>query len=86
MKIALQRTHRSTFAKLRMGVAPLRIETARYERIEEENKLCFNCGDAVQSEEHVLLDCPLYQDLREIWFSKIIRYIPDFVLKRIRKN
>ena len=57
----------------------LRIETGRYERIAEVNRVCFNCNDAVESEEHVLMDCPLYQDLREILFSKITKYIPDFL-------
>ena len=64
-----------------MGVAPLRIETCRYERLEEENRLCFHCNDAVESEEHVLLHCPLYQDLREILFTKVAYSIPGFCFK-----
>ena len=65
VKIIIQRNHRSAFAKFRMGVAPLRIETGRYERLEEEQRVCFNCGDTIESEEHVLLECPLYQQIRE---------------------
>ena len=42
------------------------------------DRVCFNCNDAVESEEHVLMDCPLYQNLREKVFSKIESYIPDF--------
>ena len=61
VNIIMQRNHR----KFRMGVAPLRIETGRYERLEEEQRVCFKCGDAIESEEHVLLDCPLYQQIRE---------------------
>ena len=61
VKIIMQRNHRSAFAKFRMGVAPLRIETGRYEHLEEEQRVGFNCGDTIKSEEHVLLECPLYQ-------------------------
>ena len=77
----MQRSHRSSFAKFRMGVAPLRIETERCERIAEVNRVCFKCNDAVESEEHVFMDCRLYQDLREVLFSKITNYIPDFLSK-----
>ena len=55
VKLIMQRTHRSAFAKFRMGVAPLRIDTGRYERLEENERVCFTCDDAVESEEHVLL-------------------------------
>ena len=63
------------------GVAPLRIETGRYEGLEEENRLCFHCKDKVESEEHVLLHCPSYQDLREMLFVKIAHHIPGFYYK-----
>ena len=69
-----------------MGVAPLRIGTGRYERIAEVDRICFNCYDAVESEEHGLMDCPLYQNLREILFSKIKSYIPDFLSKTNQKK
>ena len=81
VKIIMQRNHRSAFAKFRMGVAPLRIETGRYERLEEEQRVCFNCGDTIESEEHVLLECPLYQQIREPWFVKLRQHIPDFYVK-----
>ena len=35
----MQRTHRSAFAKFRMGVAPLHIETGRYKRLEENERV-----------------------------------------------
>ena len=80
-KLIMQRTHRSAFTKFRMGVAPLRIETGRYERLEENKKVCFNWDDAAEYEEHALLDCPLYQELRKIWITKLTHYRPDFCLK-----
>ena len=79
--IIMQRNHRSAFAKFRTEVAPLQIETGRYERLEEERRVCFNCGDAIESEEHVLLDCPLNQQIRESWFVKLKQHIPEFYSK-----
>ena len=63
--------HSPDIRGVRMGihVAPLRIETGRYERLEGEGRVCFNCCNAVASQEQFLLDCHLYQDLREIWFT-----------------
>ena len=42
-------------AKFRCGVAPLRIETGRFERLSVEDRLCFHCyGDGlVEDELHV---------------------------------
>ena len=78
VKIIMQRNHRSAFAKFRMGIAPLRIETGRYERLKEEEITCFLCSDTVESEEHVLLNCPLYTHSREPWFAKLRQHVPDF--------
>ena len=64
-----------------MGVAPLRIETGRYDCLEEEQRICFNCNDTIESEAHVLLDCPLYQQIRESWFVKLGQHIPEFYAK-----
>ena len=35
--------YRSSFAKFRCDVAPLRIETGRYENLPIENRICFHC-------------------------------------------
>ena len=55
--------YRSAFAKFRCGVAPLRIETGRYENKEVNERVCFICNDQIEDEKHVLLACPLYVDL-----------------------
>ena len=60
-----------TFAKFRCGVAPLRLETGSYERLSPEQITCFYCTDCIESEEHVLLSCPVYDDLRLIVESVI---------------
>ena len=59
----------SAYAKVRAGVAPLRIETGRYERLGVNERLCFNCSklgiNVVEDEKHVLLQCPVYADIRQ---------------------
>jgi hypothetical protein len=57
--------YRSALAKFRCGVAPLWIETGRYENKNVNERVCFICHDQIEDEKHVLLDCPLYVDLRE---------------------
>ena len=61
---------RSAFAKFRTGVAPLRLETGRYENLAVNQRTCFNCKESVESEQHVLLKCPLYEDLREFVYNE----------------
>ena len=41
----------------------------------------FNCENAIESEEHVLLDCPVYNDQRELLFNRVAQHIPEFYLK-----
>ena len=50
------------------GVAPLRL--SRYENLAVNQRTCFNCKESVESEQHVLLKCPLYEDLREIVYNE----------------
>jgi hypothetical protein len=42
----------------------LRLETGRYEQLALEQRVCFNCDNVVEDEVHVLLECPLYADIR----------------------
>ena len=67
MRSVTTRSHRSALAKFRCGVAPLRLETGRYERgrlpVEERICLLCNCNE-IESEIHVITRCPLYDDLR----------------------
>ncbi len=70
--------YRSAFAKFRCGVAPLKIETGRYERKELDERLCINC-DNVEDEKHVLLKCPLYEDLRQSMFIDVVGHNNNFL-------
>ena len=77
---------RSAFAKFRCGVAPLRIETGRYERLDMDDRICPFCIIGVQTEDHVLLTCTLYNDLREKLFATISSHMPDFTLSVYATN
>ena len=81
VNIIMPKIQRSSYAKFRMGVAPLRLETGRYEHLTKNRRVCFNCPNEVESEEHVIMDCPVYSDLRSILFSKIAQHIPEFYTK-----
>ncbi len=69
-KLILPRIHRSALAKFRCGVAPIRLETGRYERLPVSSRVCPFCTDHVEDEMHVLLSCPLYNDIRAYLFDK----------------
>ena len=81
-KLILPLRHRSVFAKFRCGVAPLRIETGRYENKPLEERKCPFC-DEVENESHVVLSCYLfiylYDDLRIALFNTALTFNPNFM-------
>ncbi|MEW8546023.1 MAG: reverse transcriptase family protein [Candidatus Thiodiazotropha sp.] len=79
LKCSMSRAHRSAYAKFRCGVAPIRIETGRYERLNYNDRTCFYCIDKVENEEHVLLDCPQYASLRESLFVNLSAEFPNIM-------
>ncbi len=69
----------SAFAKFSCGVAPIRLETGRYENLHEEQRLCPMCdSQVIESEIHVLTKCNLYIDLRTDLFHKASSVNNDF--------
>ena len=64
----ITRTQRSALAKFRCGVAPLRLETGRFEGIPENERLCPLCGLDVETELHTILKCPKFDVLRSDLF------------------
>jgi hypothetical protein len=71
-KMFIPRKHRSAFSKFRCGVAPIKIETGRYENIPLLNRVCQMCDSGmVESETHVLIECPLYTSVRIILFAEV---------------
>lgn len=78
VKMIMPFSWRSAFAKFRAGVAPLRLETGRFENLAVNQRTCFNCRKLVESEKHVLLSCPLYDDLQQEMFCAISEFNPNF--------
>lgn len=70
VKTIMSRGQRSALAKFRCGVAPIRIETGRYEhtRLPANLRICQICNNGIEDEKHVILDCPLNTDLRNELF------------------
>jgi hypothetical protein len=79
VKTVLSRKNRSSLAKMRSGIAPIRLETGRYERITEENRLCTICKNGeIESELHVLTICTAYEDERRWLFNIAEHFNSDF--------
>ena len=49
-------------------MAPIRIETGRFERLKEEERVCAHCN-AVETENYVLIECAFYCDIRTELFE-----------------
>ena len=58
--------YRRAIALFRCGSAPIRLETGRYEGLDVSERVCLSCESVVEDEKHVLVQCPLYDDLRRV--------------------
>ncbi len=68
----LNKSHRSALAKFQCGVAPSRRETGPYEQLALNDRKCILCqADSIESEEHVILKCDAYADIRDYLFAHI---------------
>jgi hypothetical protein len=64
--------YRKCLTKFRISNHKLDIETGRYYGIPAENRLCKLCNsNAIEDEEHFLMDCTQYNTLRTVLFKKI---------------
>ena len=76
----IQYKYRSAFSKFKCGVAPIRIETGRYEQLPEGERLCQCCDEAViESEMHVIMSCPFYSDIRQVLLSHASNVDDSFI-------
>ena len=68
-----QFSERKMLSKLRLGILPIRMETARYVRpvIPENQRFCYCNNGEIESETHFLLSCPMYSELRSQWTEKL---------------
>ena len=55
-----------------------RLCQGRYENLAVNQRTCFNCRESVESEKHVLLHCPLYEDLQYEMFYEASQVNPQF--------
>jgi len=79
LRCSLPKKHRSAFAKFRCGVAPLKIETGRYENRPLEDRICpFGCN-VVEDETHVMVICPQYNSVRNELFQKASSLYENFI-------
>ena len=79
LKQVYNKNHRSALAKFRCGVAPIRLETGRYENLPVEDRMCPTCHSEVETEEHVLIRCATYRDVREDLFLYAESLNDDFM-------
>ena len=80
VKSIMNKSNRSILAKFRCGVAPIRIETGRYEKNYPpvENRTCYHCIDIVEDEYHVLMSCPVYNKERQELLNYVSSQDPTF--------
>lgn len=44
-----------------------------------EDRVCFYCTDNIEDEQHVLLKCPIYADIRNVYFNYAISVDKNFI-------
>ena len=71
--------YRRALAQFRYGVAPIRVETGRYEGLPVHERTCFTCDTLVENELHVLVECPLYCDIREELITEACKINESFL-------
>ena len=62
---------RQLLCRFRIGVAPLKIELGR-RQAGPGSRACLVCGAATEDEEHFLMACPLYDELRATLTSTVL--------------
>ena len=78
VELFMPKKYRSALCKFRCGVAPIRIETGRYERLNVIDRICNICDNHDNEIGHVIMKCTLYDDLRETLFSDASDVCSDF--------
>ena len=72
---------RRYFAMLRAGSMPLNIEMGRYSKppIPLQERICTLCSEnCIEDEKHFLMQCTLYEDIREELFDTVNAILPGF--------
>ena len=71
--LKLQNTeYRNVLRDIRMSTHKLNIEVGRYEKKERHQRLCETCNlGQIESEDHFILECPTYEDIRSHFFKEM---------------
>ena len=71
--LGVKKKYRRSLAMFRAGIAPINLELQRYGAAKQpvENRRCIVCTDKVESECHVLVECPLYEDIRNKFITSL---------------
>ena len=77
---------RIAFTKLRLSNHVLMIETGRHLKLEELQRCCPFCLNAIETEQHFLLDCKTYSSIREELFQEILPIYPSLNLLSDREK
>ena len=69
---------RQSICKIRVSAHSLNIETDRCKNIIRPERKCTNCskGD-IEDEKHLIVDCPLYENIRVKFVDKVIDLCPN---------
>ena len=78
----LSKSNRSAYAKFRCGVAPIKLETGRYEGIPVKDRICPLCNLSVEDELHVILECPTYNVIRNQLFQQLSTVYDIYVFSK----
>ncbi len=75
----IDKYEKSLLSQLRYGILPLRIETGRFCNEKREDRLCVFCdANCIESTEHFLFECSLYDQQRLNFISNVHSYIENW--------
>ena len=64
---------------VKMYAHHVRVETGRYQKLEDKVKICLLCDSGkIESEIHFLMDCSYFSDKRRLFFNFVQKIIQNF--------
>jgi len=73
----IRETDRIAMTRMHLGSHKLKVETGRWARIQLDFRTC-PCNTGIQNEHHVLLTCPMSQNLRKIFHPEKFNNMAEF--------
>ena len=69
---------RKSYTKFRLSNHSLNIEKGRHKNIPKELRFCPFCPNQVETEIHFLIECKMYQSIKDDLIKPIVNTIPNF--------